>query len=187
MTMPAPVTDERDGLRVYLTAQQEAFRIVTVGLTDEQARSAPSASTLSLGGLLKHLTHVQQMWAARVTTAPALTAADQRPVPEQAAEFETAFTMTDGETLADILAAFDDSCTEAVRLVESADLETMVPVPPGVPWFPQDGSTWTVRYAFFKLIEELTRHAGHADIIRESIDSATLYELVSTYSASKEN
>jgi hypothetical protein len=40
---------------------------------------------------------------------------------------------------------------------------------------------------FFKLIEELTRHAGHADIIRESIDGATLYELVSAHSASKEN
>lgn len=187
MTMPVPVADERAGLREYLTAQHQAFRIVTVGLTDEQARSTPSASALSLGGLLKHLTQVQRGWMARVSTAPELTVADRRPVDEQGAEFHQGFAMTDDDTLAELLSAFDDSCAEAVRLVETADLDITVPVPPDVPWFPQDGSSWTVRYAFFKLIEELTRHAGHADIIRETIDGATLYELVSAYHTSKEN
>ena len=28
------------------------------------------------------------------------------------------------------------------------------------------------------LIEELSRHAGHADIIREAVDGATMYELI---------
>jgi hypothetical protein len=185
--MPAPVADERAGLREFLATQQRAFHTVAFNLTDEQARSKPSVSELSLGGLIKHLTHVQQMWTTRVRTSPALTAADQRPVHEQAAEFGDRFVMGDDDTLADVLAVFADSSAEAIRLVESADLDTAVPVPPGVPWFPQDGSTWTVRYVFFKLIEELTRHAGHADIIRESIDGATLYELVSAHSASKEN
>ena len=34
------------------------------------------------------------------------------------------------------------------------------------------------RWVFFHMIEELARHAGHGDIIRESIDGATLYELL---------
>ena len=187
MTMPAPVANERAGLREFLANQQHAYHVVAVNLTDQQARSTPSASDLSLGGLIKHLTHVQQMWNQRVVTAPALTAADQRPIDEQAAEFGDGFILGDDDTLAAVLAAFSDSSAEAIRLVETADLDTVVPVPPGVPWFPQDGSTWTVRYVFFKLIEELTRHAGHADIIRESIDGATLYELISAHSTAEEN
>ena len=35
-----------------------------------------------------------------------------------------------------------------------------------------------MRWVALHLIEELTRHAGHADIIRESIDGATMYELM---------
>jgi hypothetical protein len=187
MTMPAPVADERAGLREFLTTQQRAFEVVAVNLSDQQASCTPSASALSLAGLIKHLTHVQRMWNARVSAAPELTATDQRPVDEQAAEFGGNFIVGEQETLAGLLAAFSDSSAEAVRLLESADLDTVVPVPPGVPWFPQDGTSWTVRYVYFKLIEELTRHAGHADIIRESIDGATLYELISAHSALKEN
>jgi hypothetical protein len=35
-----------------------------------------------------------------------------------------------------------------------------------------------VRWVLLHIIEEFTRHAGHADIIRESIDGATMYELL---------
>ncbi len=57
--MPAqapPVTDERDALAAYLHQQQDAFRAVVFGLTDEQAGLAPTPSTLSVGGLVKHVT-----------------------------------------------------------------------------------------------------------------------------------
>ena len=53
-----------------------------------------------------------------------------------------------------------------------------MPVPRDVPWFPQDIDYWSVRWVALHLIEELARHAGHADIIRESIDGATMYELM---------
>ena len=42
----------------------------------------------------------------------------------------------------------------------------------------EDIESWTVRWVIHHLINELARHSGHADIIRESIDGATLYELV---------
>lgn len=47
-----------------------------------------------------------------------------------------------------------------------------------------DGLTvdaWTVRWVFHHLINELARHAGHADIVRESIDGATMYELIAGF------
>lgn len=37
---------------------------------------------------------------------------------------------------------------------------------------------WSVRWVLLHLIQETARHAGHADIIRESLDGATMYELM---------
>jgi hypothetical protein len=176
--MPPPVADEREGLREYLAAQQYAFHAVAFGLTDEQARSTPSVSSLSVGALIKHLTQCQRSWMQRVAAAPDMTASDKRPMEDQQADYLDQFVMRDDETLADILAAFDAQNAETMRLLETVDLGAAVPIPQHVPWFPKDVSAWSVRWVFFHMIEELARHAGHADIIRESIDGATLYELV---------
>ena len=82
------------------------------------------------------------------------------------------------ETLAQLLAALETQNAESLRLVQTADLDAAVPVPRDAPWFPAEVSAWSVRWVFGHLITELARHAGHADIIRESIDGATMYELV---------
>ncbi len=51
-------------------------------------------------------------------------------------------------------------------------------MPKGVPWFPADVEAWSVRWVLLHILEETARHAGHADIVRESIDGATMYELM---------
>ena len=53
-----------------------------------------------------------------------------------------------------------------------------MPVPKGVPWYPDDVDAWSVRWVLLHLVEEIGRHAGHADIVRESIDGATMYALM---------
>ncbi|MFB1295599.1 DinB family protein [Mycobacterium sp. pW049] len=176
--LPPPIADERAGLKEYVKAQQYAFHAIAFGLTDEQARSAPSVSALSIGGLIKHVTHCQRGWMERVAAAPELCATDTRPMEDQAADYEDQFVMREDETLADVLAAFDRQNAETLRLVETADLGAAVPIPQDVPWFPKDVPAWSVRWVFFHMIEELARHAGQGDIIRETIDGATLYELL---------
>ena len=176
--MPPPIADERAGLLEYLKAQHYAFHAIAFGLTDEQARQKPTASALSIGAIIKHVTACQRGWMQRVASAPDLAPADNRSMEEQAAEYESQFVMHDDETLAEILAAFDAGNDEALQLVASADLGAAVPVPHDVPWFPKDVRAWSVRWVLFHMIEELARHAGQADIIRESIDGATLYELL---------
>ena len=176
--MPPPVADERAGLKEYVAAQQYAFRAIAFGLTDEQARSTPSVSALSIGGLIKHVTSCQKGWMQRVAAAPQLPAADDRPMEDVQAEYAEEFVMREDETLAEILAAFDEQNAETIRLIETADLAAAVPVPQEVPWFPKDVAAWSVRWVIFHMIEELARHAGQGDIIRETIDGATLYELL---------
>lgn len=176
--MPPPIADERSGLKEYLHAQQYAFHAIAFGLTDDQARSTPSVSALSIGGLIKHVTFCQRGWMERVAAAPHLCESDQRPMADQAAEYGDQFVMRDDETLADLLAAFDRQNAETLHLLQTCDLGAAVPIPQHVPWFPKDVPAWSVRWVFFHMIEELARHAGQGDIIRESIDRATLYELI---------
>ena len=179
--MPAlapPVTDERSALREFLAFHQSAYFAVSYGLTDEQARSSPSVSALSIGGLVKHATGLQRSWMARVAAAPDAPPKDTRPFGEIAKEFSDQHVMRPDETLAGLLRAFEAQNAKSLRLVETADLDAAVPVPQDIPWFPKNQKAWAVRWVILHVISELARHAGHADIIRETIDGATMYELI---------
>jgi uncharacterized damage-inducible protein DinB len=179
--MPAlapPVTDERSALREFLAFHQSAYFAVSYGLTNEQARSTPSVSALSIGGLVKHATEVQRTWMARVAAAPDAPPKDTRPFQEVAKEFSDQHVMRPDETLAGLLKAFEAQNADSLRLVETADLDAAVPVPHDIPWFPKNQQAWSVRWVILHVINELARHAGHADIIRETIDGATMYELI---------
>ena len=176
--MPPPAKDERQTLIEFLRHNQNAFLAIAYGLTDEQARSTPSVSALSIGGLIKHVAGVQRGWMARVTAAPGSPPRDDRPFEEQAAEYQDQYVMRDDETLDQLLDTLRAQNEDTLRIFAEADLDAQVPVPHDVPWFPQDLDFWNVRWVAMHLVEELTRHAGHGDIIRESIDGATMYELM---------
>jgi uncharacterized damage-inducible protein DinB len=179
--MPAlapPVSDERSALREFLAFHQSAYFAVAYGLTDEQARSSPSASALSVGGLVKHVTRMQHSWMARVAAAPEAPPKDPRPSDVIAKEFSEQHVMRPDETLDGLLRAFGEENATSLRLVESADLDAAVPVPRDAPWFPKDLEAWSVRWVILHVINELARHAGHADIVRETLDGATMYGLI---------
>ncbi|MGF2946414.1 DinB family protein [Mycobacterium sp. Lab-001] len=172
------MADERSALREFMAFHQSAYFAVSHGLTDEQARSTPSVSALSIGGLVKHATGMQRSWMARAAAAPGAPPKDTRPFQEIAAEFADQHVMRPDETLADLQDAFEAQNETSLRLVETADLDAAVPVPRDIPWFPKDQQAWTVRWVILHVINELARHAGHADIVRETIDGATMYELI---------
>lgn len=174
--MPAnvpPVADERDGLLAFLRQQRYVVRLAAYGLTDEQARAAPSASSLSVGGLIKHLTLVERNWTGIILSR-------SEPFSQQRMErYAAAFQMGPEETLAGILAEYEKAAEETEAVVAGiADLGQPVPVPKDVPWFPKDVDAWSVRWVLLHLIEETARHAGHADIVRESVDGATGFPLM---------
>lgn len=167
-TVP-PVTDERSALLGYLAQQRYVLTLAAHGLTDEQARLTPTAGTLSIGGLLKHAAATEHGW---IRIAQAL--------PDDAMDtYESNFRMGLDEPLEDVLAWYDNVAAETASVLDTIeDLGQPVPVPKGVPWFPADVDAWSVRWVLLHLIEETARHAGHADIVRESIDGATAYPLM---------
>lgn len=164
-----PVPDERTGLLAFLAQQRDLIRIAVHGLDDEAAAATPSASAFNLGGLVKHVANVEEYWMDLV----AGTARHDQ------SSYADNLRMHPGETLADILALYADVATRTEEMVAAIDdLGTAVPVPPGTPWFPAGVEAWSVRWVLLHLIEETARHAGHADIIRESLDGATAIPLM---------
>jgi hypothetical protein len=168
-----PLTDERELLLAYIAQQRDGIRNAAHGLTDEQARLAPSASSLSVGGLIKHAANTETVWIDLVHQRNRGSREDQE------SDYEENFRLGPGESLVDVLARYDEVAKETEAVVAGiADLSQAVPVPRGVPWFPDDVEAWSVRWVLLHVIEETARHAGHADIVRESIDGATMYELM---------
>jgi hypothetical protein len=165
------VKGERANLLAFLEQQRNCIRLTAFGLTDAQARATPTISPLSVGGLIKHATSAERSWMNNVMQI-AGEGYDE-------SKYGDSFAIGPDETLRDIL---DDSeqCgreTEAI-ISDISDLGQAVPVPQDVPWFPKDVESWEVRWVLLHLIEEIARHAGHADIIREHIDGGTTYPIM---------
>jgi uncharacterized damage-inducible protein DinB len=165
-------TDEHDLLLGAVAQQRQVVRLTAYGLTDDQARQAAVApSLLSVGGLIKHVTFVEHNWIDMILDRERPAAAGD--------DYTDAFAMQADETLADVLAASVAVGEETERVVRAIpDLGQRVPVPPGVPWYPQDLDAWSVRWVLMHLVAEIARHAGHADLIREVVDGATAFPLM---------
>jgi uncharacterized damage-inducible protein DinB len=168
--LPGPVADERHGLLTFLDQQRFVLRLAAYGLTDEQARATPTASSLSVGGLIKHVALAERTWMNTLQQLP------RNSDPEA---YARSFVMTDEDTLPALLVDYAASAKHTTDIIAGyPDLATPVPVPPGVPWFPPDVESWSVRWVLLHLIQETSRHAGHADIVREAVDGATAMSLM---------
>ncbi|WP_433612713.1 DinB family protein [Dactylosporangium sp. CA-139114] len=160
------LTPERSDLLESLGAARFFLRNTVRGLTDEQARLRPTASELTLGGLIKHVSGIEQGWARFVTEGPAAVAA-----PENEAGYEewaNGFKMLEGETLSGLLQRYEEIAAQTDDLVRTCDLDASHELPPA-PWF-KPGARRSARRVFTHIVAETAQHAGHADIIRESID-----------------
>jgi hypothetical protein len=171
--MYEPACDEEiTGLVSYIDQQLDAIRAAAIGLTEDQARLRPCRSALSIGGLIKHATYVMRGATSRLTgEGRAPVAIDEAAFAAHAASFALA----DGEAAA---AAFDDARIAYLAALAGTDPGAPSTEPPA-PWFGiHDARPAYARYYLVHQVEELARHAGHADIIREQIDGVAVPQIV---------
>jgi hypothetical protein len=167
-------TGERADLLETLHKHRALFRHTVAGLTEEQARLTPTVSSLSLGGLVKHVAATEQEWARFVVQGPATmpdidwATIDWSNPPPQVQDYADGFRMLDSETLAGLLDQYDQVAAATDELVRTVDLDARKPLPEA-PWF-EPGATWSARRVFVHVVAETAQHAGHADILRETID-----------------
>jgi hypothetical protein len=172
--MSNPISPERGDLLEALSKHRELFLGTVEELTDEQARLTPTASELSLGGLVKHVTSTEAEWARFVLEGPAegpgldWSSIDWSDPPAEVIAYQNQFRLLESETLADVVAEHRRVAAATEELVRTVDLDADQPLP-AAPWFPP-GARWTARRVFIHLVAEISQHAGHADIIRETID-----------------
>ncbi|MCB8902186.1 MULTISPECIES: DinB family protein [unclassified Streptomyces] len=162
--------DERGALLNFVEAQRAAIRRSVLGLTEEQAASRPSASELSLSGLLKHVAEVELNW---------LRLAQQQPNERQRSQetWGEGFRLVDEETIPEIVEFWAGVAKETEEYIRSVpSLDDTFPLPKA-PWFPEDGRV-SVRWMLLHLVQEAGRHAGHADVIRESLDGKGSFDLI---------
>ncbi len=168
MTETSTDAQEKADLLGTLATHRSFLRQTVKGLSDEQARQRTTVSVLCLGGLVKHVTVVERNWANFIVQGPsALGQGDQASMEAHAAGFQ----MLAGETLAGLLEAYAEAARGTDELVASLpSLDVSLPLPPA-PWF-EPGARWSARRALLHVLAETAQHAGHADIIRESLDGA---------------
>lgn len=157
------MTAERDDLLAALALRRQFLRHTVRDLTDEQAGLRPTRSELCLGGLIKHVTLVEQDWMRFAVGGPEAMLDDE-------AVWADEFRMTAGDTLAGLLDEYARVAERTTELLGTLDLDTSHELPRR-PWF-EPGARWTVRRVVLHVLGETTQHAGHADILRESIDGA---------------
>ncbi|CAO5156694.1 DinB family protein [Frankia sp. AiPs1] len=164
VTTPA-VTEaaERAELLAQLAGRRRFLRYTVEGLDDEQAARRPTASALTLGGLIKHVAAVEHGWLQFILHGPVALEGDP-------AAREDEFRLLPGETLAGVLDQYEAIArrTEEIINTEITSLAQAHPLPKQ-PWFPPN-TLRSARTVLMHLIGETAQHSGHADILRESID-----------------
>ncbi|MEE4541290.1 DinB family protein [Streptomyces sp. V4-01] len=154
-----------------LAKHRHFLRFTTRGLTDEQTGRRTTASELCLGGLIKHVTSVERGWARFVVEGPSAMGDASAMTEADWARRADEFRLLPGETLAGVLDAYAEQARRTDELVATLpDLDATQPLPKA-PWF-EEGSRWSARRVMMHVIAETAQHAGHADIIRESLDGA---------------
>lgn len=167
----AAVTGERADLLGALAKQRHFLRFTTRDLTDEQAGGRTTVSELCLGGLVKHVTAVERHWADFVLEGPSALGDFTAMTEEDWARRADEFRMLPGETLDAVLADYEEAARRTDELVVTLpDLDVSHPLPKA-PWF-EPGGRWSARQVLLHIIAETAQHAGHADIVRESLDGA---------------
>jgi hypothetical protein len=152
-------TSEREALEGFLDYQREGLLLTTEGLDDAAARKAPSASSLSLLGLIKHAATWERRWFQVIMAGREL----PEGWPEVRTEPRDADLMVDENDTVDYwVAYYREQIEESRAIAASMELDS--------PCARQDIIECNVRYVLFHMIEETARHGGHADIIRETLD-----------------
>ncbi len=161
------VGDERTLLEGFLAYQRDTFRMKTDGLDAEGLAAKLPPSSLTLGGLMKHLALVEDWWFGvnliGTPDMPPFDTVDWDADPNW--EFHTAADDSP-EELRDL---FERSVAASVaNLATIDDLDSVVHRR-----HPETGEGLSTRWVILHMIEEYARHNGHADLIRESVDGQT--------------
>ncbi len=155
--------DERSTLLAFIVWQRETLERKCEGLDADQLRTRSAApSTLSLLGLVRHMAEVERGWFRRT-----LAGEDVTDIYCTDEDVDGDFDNVDTADVDEAFATWRDECARADDIVSRRALEAT--------GFQRSGREVSMRWILNHMIEEYSRHNGHADLLRERIDGATGY------------
>jgi uncharacterized damage-inducible protein DinB len=163
-TDPAMIGNELEVSLAYLDYHRDTLAWKTSGLTQEQLAQALAPSTMTLGGLLKHLAVVEDSWFTNRF------AGQEMPEPWASVDWDADWDW-EWHTAADdspeeLRELWQASVSRSRAAIAGHDLDA-------VSVKPTRSGHFNLRWVVLHMIEEYARHNGHADLIRESIDGQT--------------
>ncbi len=166
---PPVAGGELDTLLGFLDYQRATFAWKCGGLDAAGLSATVGVSTMTLGGMLKHLAHVEEGWFCEDflgrAPSPPWDAVDFESDPEW--DWRTAAEDTPAELFALWHRAVDRARAAFTEALTDGGLDRLA----RLVW--PDGRSPSLRWILCHMIEEYARHNGHADLIRESVDGLT--------------
>ena len=166
---PPQAADETSTTLGFLEYQRATLAWKCAGLNAAGLRATVGASSMTLGGLLKHLAYVEDNWFSRSLhgrdKAPLWQAVDWKADPDW--DWHSAAEDSPQQLLALWQAAVDRSRALVAEALADGGLGRLAQRT----W--PDGTAPSLRWILVHMIEEYARHNGHADLLRESVDGQT--------------
>jgi len=159
---PPTVAAERELLQGFLDFHRQTLLLKVSGLSgDDLVRRSVEPSSMSLLGLVRHLTEVEQYWFKTCLAGEA--------VPDRywtAEHPDGDFDLVDPAQAESDLKTYADAVQESDEIAVHYALDDTFRRP-------RRQEEYSLRYLYIHLIEEYARHNGHADLLRERIDGST--------------
>jgi uncharacterized damage-inducible protein DinB len=163
---PSAVPTEAESLQSVLERNRRTFAWKTSGLDENGLRATTAASSMTLGGLVKHVALVEVDWLA------VKLAGQEYGSPWDAVDFDAdpdwEWRTGAQDPPAEVYALWKRAAERSRELVAEVIDKRGLDGPSSLTW--PDGRTPTVRDMLLDMIEEYARHTGHADILREAVD-----------------
>lgn len=162
------MTSDKEALLQYLRAAREAVLWKTDGLSERDLRLPRTPTGTSLIGLVKHCLNVEAGYFGPTFGRPLPMADELIPFSAYDADPQVDWFATESETAAGLVDLYRRVGAYVDATVEELPLDSRG----RVPWWPPDRGDVTLHRILIHVIEDVSRHAGHADILREEIDGA---------------
>jgi hypothetical protein len=157
---------EAEELLRVLERNRRTFAWKTSGLDAAGLRVTVAASSMTLGGLLKHMALVEVDWLV------AKLAGESYGEPWEDVDFEAdpdwEWRTAAEDSPEELEALWRHSVDRARTVVDGVLSERGLDGDAAMTW--PDGRTPSVRAMVLDMIEEYARHTGHADLLREAVD-----------------
>jgi uncharacterized damage-inducible protein DinB len=166
---PPHAGDETATLLGFLDYQRATLAWKCTGLDAAGLKATAGASSMTLGGMLKHLAFVEDLWCSR-----SLHGHDRQPpwdTVDWAADPDWDWHSAAADSPEQLLALWENAVIRSRSLVADALADGGLDRAARRAW--PDGRNPSLRWILFHLVEEYARHNGHADLLRESVDGRT--------------